>query len=533
MYAPEEYACLFPALIKAWRAQFAASCPLCPFIFVELAPIVESAGMGNFSATRVAQHAALALPNVAFACTLDLGDPESPSGRWHPRLKQEIGDRLALAAWKLMYATGKDVVASGPVLASATGTFTAESLVINVTYAETGGRLQLKPSNNCTLCCPLAGAAPTRILAEVSLDSGSGSGSSWLPTTFVNITADSVFLSARAVRPAAVASLRLRFFWADYPECVVVNDVGLPASPAVVDGAIDAIAAAVDATSPAHPRLRLPTVVSSHMVLQRQPARAQLWGWVDNMQPGLTVRVTLSEEATGALLQTKTASPSGDANAWSVLLDPLPASTGYSVRFELASHESVVHDTLITDIAFGDVHLCVGQSNMQMGLEYVMNGTLEVDGTMRFPDVRVFTVEMVVSGSELLDLQSAAFPVQWARASPGAVSGPSLLSYFSSTCFLFGSHLQQLLAARRHGDVPMGLISSSWGGSWIERYIPGDVVPRCSAAAKDAQPEGASPVQWNAMLAPLIPMRFASVVWCVVLVFQLCLALRACGVAHS
>lgn len=54
--------------------------------------------VGAYRHVRAAQLAALQLPTVGMATAIDLGDMRSPHGGIHPRLKQEVGRRLALTA---------------------------------------------------------------------------------------------------------------------------------------------------------------------------------------------------------------------------------------------------------------------------------------------------------------------------------------------------------------------------------------------------------------------------------------------------
>ena len=72
-----------------------------------------ASGDSAWAELREAQALALREPRTAMAVTLDIGDGHDI----HPREKQEVGRRLALAALKLVY--GRDVIASGPTFAAA------------------------------------------------------------------------------------------------------------------------------------------------------------------------------------------------------------------------------------------------------------------------------------------------------------------------------------------------------------------------------------------------------------------------------
>src|SRR5690606_35497659 len=69
-----EYAELFPALIAAWRQTWRQE--KFPFYFVQLPNYADGNPTGReWAALREAQAAALSLPQVAMAVTIDVGDP--------------------------------------------------------------------------------------------------------------------------------------------------------------------------------------------------------------------------------------------------------------------------------------------------------------------------------------------------------------------------------------------------------------------------------------------------------------------------
>ena len=111
--APEDavaYRKLFRTLIQDWRAGWGLG--NVPFLFVQLANYLPSSAEppeSSWALLRESQSAALALPGTAQTVTIDIGDAKEI----HPRNKQEVGRRLALAARKVAY--GEDVVFSGPV----------------------------------------------------------------------------------------------------------------------------------------------------------------------------------------------------------------------------------------------------------------------------------------------------------------------------------------------------------------------------------------------------------------------------------
>ncbi|HJZ40660.1 MAG TPA: sialate O-acetylesterase [Bacteroidales bacterium] len=107
-YRAYQYQTLFPALIKQWRRAWQQGD--FPFLFVQLANYHFEPQV--FPELREAQQMALSLPVTAMAVAIDVGD----SADIHPKNKQEVGKRLALAARGLIY--GEDLVFSGPVYKS-------------------------------------------------------------------------------------------------------------------------------------------------------------------------------------------------------------------------------------------------------------------------------------------------------------------------------------------------------------------------------------------------------------------------------
>lgn len=110
----EEYRRLFPALIADWRAHWGEGD--FPFLYVQLANFMETKAQpseSHWAELREAQRLTLSVPVTAMAVTTDIGE-------WndiHPLDKEDVGQRLALAAEKLVYGD-RWVVPSGPLYES-------------------------------------------------------------------------------------------------------------------------------------------------------------------------------------------------------------------------------------------------------------------------------------------------------------------------------------------------------------------------------------------------------------------------------
>jgi sialate O-acetylesterase len=174
-----------------------------------------------------------------------------------------------------------------------------------------------------------------------------------------------------------------------------------------------------------------------HMVIQRD-TQAPVWGSAD---PGEPVTVTGSW---GESAQTVT-----DANGqWRVQLQT-PAAGGPHTLVLQGNNRVELEDVLS-----GDVWLCSGQSNMAWTIGKLSNSA-EVSKHANHPQIRSFMVERKLSQEELDDCGGA-----WSVCSPETVKDFSAVAYFT------GRELYAQL------DVPIGLLTSSLGGTCIEGWTP-------------------------------------------------------------
>jgi sialate O-acetylesterase len=313
-------------------------------------------------------------------------------------------------------------------------------------------------------------------------------------------------------------------------------------------------------------RLQLPTFWDSHMVLQREPVESNIWGWA---APGANVSVILDRRtimSTDVYTDTNEhgrttvtfSIASNKSGIWSVDFPPQRAGSGYSIHITDGSKSIVLED-----VAFGDVYLCSGQSNMQMSVPATFNASAEVRKDRKnvhyemilvqnrlichfccfllpnkildsnhYPNLRLATVDLVTADTPQNDAPSKA-TYTWARSSPMAVNGGNGFAYYSATCYYFGRELHQAM----QGKVPIGLVTACWGGQTVETFSSPDALadqtcggtrPRHGhdtdnnqlqynynmPAANDGSTDQPQPTQlWNAMIHPLCKMRFKGVIW--------------------
>lgn len=195
-----QYQTLFPAMISDWRRSWGQGD--FPFLFVQLAPfmaIQKEPSESGWAELREAQRVTtLTLPNTAMAVITDVGDEKDI----HPRKKEPVGSRLALAACAL--ANGKrKIVYSGP---------TYESMKVN------GDRVVLRFRN--------VGGGLTAKDGALTGFTIAGPDRKWVNAK-AEIQGDRVIVSS----PEVAHPIAVRYGWANYPVVNLYNKEGLPASP--------------------------------------------------------------------------------------------------------------------------------------------------------------------------------------------------------------------------------------------------------------------------------------------------------------
>jgi len=207
-------------------------------------------------------------------------------------------------------------------------------------------------------------------------------------------------------------------------------------------------------------------------------------------------------------------------------------------------------------------------SIVEFSLNHVLNASKELEDTVHYPGIRMFTAAHAVADSPQAEVGDKTggtgvyANASWAVSAPAAFSPVHGVgfSWFSAVCYLFGRELYREL----EGAVPIGLVASDWGGQAIEvfsspealgdktcggtapseHHAPPPLPPSPDGGNDDAWDvdiksqrssddswggvgdacsdttcvEGRAPTVsssqlWYAMLAPFLPMRFTGVVW--------------------
>jgi sialate O-acetylesterase len=276
----------------------------------------------------------------------------------------------------------------------------------------------------------------------------------------------------------------------------------------------------------AHGEIRLPGMLSSHAVLQRERP-IHIWGWA---KAGAHITVRFHEQSVAA--------DANELGAWSVYLRPEKAGGPYTLRVSGDGAETVLDDVLV-----GDVWFASGQSNMEMPLNGFLPGAVVKDSAKEIaaanqPKLRLLLVEHKSSDYPVHEIGGS-----WKQCTPETAR------WFSAVAYFFGREI----AGKE--DVPVGLIDSTWGGTPADSWVSMDTLGTNSALlpafasrasfanqvadfsaklaaekAEDAQAKAAgkptpahpwhpdetswSPAGlYNGMIAPFTPMTIKGFIW--------------------
>lgn len=187
----------------------------------------------------------------------------------------------------------------------------------------------------------------------------------------------------------------------------------------------------------------LHSLFTDNAVLQRDRA-IPVWGWTS---PGQNVTVQVDGKSTTA--------KAGADGRWMVKVGPYRAGGPHTLTVTGADPAGPI---VRSNILFGDVWLCSGQSNMEMGIEMVNNAQEEI-AAANHPNIRLYTVPKATSLMPLADVNR-----QWLVCNPTNIKSGAW-GGFSAVAYFFGRKLNQ------ETKVPIGLIHTSWGGTEGESWV--------------------------------------------------------------
>ena len=292
---------------------------------------------------------------------------------------------------------------------------------------------------------------------------------------------------------------------------------------------------------------RLPSIFGSHMVLQRAPKRAVLWGFAT---PASVVSADVVPVAPGGAMATATAVANA-SGVWTLKLPavlPSPPTAAYSINItssldrggggggdggvgaaapSSSSSSSSSSSLLLEDVLFGEVWVVAGQSNaaFTMGMMAQGAGPLAANASAEIAAsaaahgdaLRLFNTGInAVPAPPRAEIASVG--MRWSRAAPSALGGSSVMgdAPFSAVGWYFARELSLAL-----GGVPIGVIMATQGGTALESWMSAELLygggggadPAAGVCPADpADPSSAIPSNsfsapasnFNGQIAPLV-----------------------------
>jgi sialate O-acetylesterase len=258
--------------------------------------------------------------------------------------------------------------------------------------------------------------------------------------------------------------------------------------------------------------LRFANYYQDHMVLQRAPQRAIVWGYSNSSNA--PILLTMNNK----MYRTRSSSASAnllDEFTWSMTLDAQTEEGPFQVIVTQPLPNGKLETIVLNDVLFGDVWVCSGQSNMGFSLRGMFNASIEIDNAYKYPKIRLFTASLAQSYIPQEELMGIS--LQWSVASNTSVANGAN----SAVCWLYGRMIHEGLGGR-----PIGLVHSSWGGTSIEWWSPPDALKECNVTQtpevpleNDLQSDFEvdvtlnNTVIYNAMIHPLTRLVIRGVIW--------------------
>lgn len=232
----------------------------------------------------------------------------------------------------------------------------------------------------------------------------------------------------------------------------------------------------------------LPNIFGDNMVLQRN-SEVKIWGWGNPKEEIKLVsswnnkeyKVTANNQA-----------------QWELKIKTPEAGGPYTISIK------GYNEVILKNILIGEVWVCSGQSNMEMSVSWGIDNGEEEAKNAANPNIRFFTVPKLTATTPQNNVLG-----NWTE------STPETMKYFSAVGYFFAKRLREDLK-----NVPIGLISSNWGGTPAEIWMPAEVVNNDAVLlenAKKLNEQEYGPRQpgraYNAMIYPFVGFKIAGTLW--------------------
>ena len=237
----------------------------------------------------------------------------------------------------------------------------------------------------------------------------------------------------------------------------------------------------------------LPKVLTNNMVLQ-QGKPVSIWG-----------TAAIGEEITVSFAgQTKIAMTDAEGN-WQVKLSSMKASS--QPRKMIISGSNTIE---LENILVGEVWLCSGQSNMEYPLDRKLK---KYAASKRGEDLA--EKELKSEKNQLIRFMYVERKLGSVLPTDGwKVCNDTTVRYVTAAGYFFAKELSEKLG------VPVGIISSSWGGTRVEQWTPSFAYEQSPLfndsikGKKDFKIDGMIPGKmFEGMIKPIIPYTMKGILW--------------------
>ena len=190
--------------------------------------------------------------------------------------------------------------------------------------------------------------------------------------------------------------------------------------------------------TPLSAQIKLPRLISNGMVLQRD-TDLKIWGWASPNEP-IKLHFNAKDYSTKA----------NATGNWEIILPKQKAGGPYQMELEASNKIT------ISDILFGDVWICAGQSNMELPMERVKEKYSKEIAQATNSKIRQFLVpDKYDFKKECTDFDGG----NWVACDPKTVMDFTAVGYFFAK------------AITEKYPVPIGLINTALGGSPVESWM--------------------------------------------------------------
>ena len=238
-------------------------------------------------------------------------------------------------------------------------------------------------------------------------------------------------------------------------------------------------------------QIKMNNLFSDNMVLQRN-SNVNIWGKSNPNQ-----KVTVYSSWNNKSVKTN----SNNDGEWILIIETNDYNGPH--KLTISTNNDLVE---INNILLGEVWFASGQSNMEMTLNGYLNepifGSQDLIANANNSQIRLLTIERNYSSVPLDNFNGI-----WNESNPESVR------YFSAVAYSYAKYIHESLG------VPVGIISSAWGGTPAEAWAKKSFLDKNFEAGiiKNNDPEKLDHHNpgylYNAMLNPLIPFTVKGGIW--------------------